>query len=299
MSEYWKYRLAAFLSRLPPERMAYWFGLRIADRHYRRNHAGREAIISNLRTIYAARGVVPADEALQGHARKCFQYFGKYLVDFFRFARVTPDEVKRRVSLEHREYLDQCLALGRGAVLVTAHFGNWELGGAVMAAMGYKISAMVLPERMQKLNRMFQRQRESRGVHVIPVGRAAVLNAVRLLKQGEIVALLGDRDFTGKNDRVEFFGRKARIPRGPAWLSFKTGTPILMAFLIRQVDDSFLFRFHPPILPDEEGSMEALRGRICRTMEKEIGERPYQWFIFDDFWADAYATQPGAAVRKT
>jgi KDO2-lipid IV(A) lauroyltransferase len=287
------YRLAAFLSRLPPERMAYWIGLRIADAFYRRNRAGREAVMSNLKNIYTARGVEPATDALQGLARKCYQYFGKYLIDFFRYARVTPEEVRRRVSIEHGEYLQECLALGRGAVLVTAHFGNWELGAAVMAAMGYKINAMVLPERLQKLNRMFQRQRESRGVKLIPVGRSAVLNAVHLLKQGELVGLLGDRDFTGKNDRVDFFGRPARIPRGPAWLSFKTNAPILLVFLIRQVDDSFLMRFYPPILPEKEGSVEALRSRICRIMEQEIGERPYQWFIFDDFWANAGATAPG------
>ena len=286
MNEYISYRLAAILCRLFPEKLAYWFGLRIADVFYARNHVGREGIISNLKRIYAARGVVPAEAALTGLSRKTFQYFGKYLIDFFRYARLTPEEVRQRVSLEHLDYLEQCVALKRGVLVLTAHFGNWELGGAAVTALGYKVNALVLPARLEKLNHMFQKQRAKRGVKLIPVNRSAVLSMIRCLKNGEIVAVLGDRDFTEKDDRVEFFGKPARIPRGPAWLSMKSGAPILPGFLMRQVDDTFLLRFHPPIFPEQEGSEEAIRSKICRALEKEIAEQPYQWFIFDDFWAN-------------
>ena len=71
MSEYWKYRLAAFLSRLPPERMAYWFGLRIADRHYRRNHAGREAIISASAASYPSSALAGTTKRAIGRGRCC------------------------------------------------------------------------------------------------------------------------------------------------------------------------------------------------------------------------------------
>ena len=286
MNEYWTYRTAAWLSRIMPEKLAYWFGLRVADQFYRRNHQGRRAVISNLRQIMAARGVEPADLALAGLARKMFQYFGKYLVDFFRYARLTPEDMKRIVSIEHREYIDQCVSAGKGAVLVTAHFGNWELGGAVVAAMGYKVNALVLPQQMDRLNRMFQRQRERRGLNVIQVGGGrSALSVVRLLRRGEIVAVLGDRDFTEKHEPIPFFGKPARIPRGPAWLSVTTGAPIVVGFLIRQVDDTFLLRLHPPIVPGKDTSVASLRAEICRIMEGAIGEYPYQWFIFDDFWA--------------
>ena len=85
----------------------------------------------------------------------------------------------------------------------------------------------------------------------------------------------------------------ARLPRGPAWLSIKSGAPVLPALLLRQEDDTFLLRLAPPILPEVAGSMEAVRDRICRFLEREIGERPYQWFIFEDFWKGAEATAAG------
>ncbi|HOW97787.1 MAG TPA: lysophospholipid acyltransferase family protein [Kiritimatiellia bacterium] len=287
MTGYWPYRIAAFLSRALPERLAYWVGLRFSDLFYRRDQKGRAAVMGNIATVLRARGVQPARDALDGFARKTFQYFGKYLVDFFRFSRLTQEDIERRVSIEHRERLDQSLALGRGLILVTAHFGNWELGGAVIAGLGYPVNAVVLPQRLEKLNRLFQGQRERRGLRVIPMG-SSVFNLIRCLRRKELLALLADRDFTGKSDPVEFFGKPAHMPVGPAWLSFKTGAPVLVGFLIREVDDTFRLRLYPPILPGPDASIEGIRARINEILEKEIAERPYQWFMFDPFW-DAQA----------
>jgi lauroyl/myristoyl acyltransferase len=120
-------------------------------------------------------------------------------------------------------------------------------------------------------------------LRVIPMGSSA-FNLLRCLKKKECLALVADRDYTGTSDPVEFFGRPAHMPVGPARLSWKTGAPVLIGFLIREVDDTFLLRFYPPILPAQEKSMEALRRRINTILEKEIAERPYQWFMFEPFW---------------
>lgn len=287
MSLYAAYRAAALLSRSLPLKMAYWLGLRIADCFYLANHAGRAAVQSNLRTIYTYRNVTLADAALNGLTRKCFQYFGKYLVDFFRYSRLTLADVRRIISIENESFLQECVKLRRGAVLVTAHFGNWELGGATIAAMGHRVHAMVLPQSRARVNQLFQSQREQRGFHVLLLGPGAVRQSVALLKQGELVAVVGDRDFTGHCRPVTFFGKPAHVPRGPAWLSKTANAPVLVGFLIRQVDDTFLLRIYPPIFPEEEPSEDTLRQRICAIMEKEISERPYQWFMFSNFW-DSY-----------
>lgn len=285
MSVLWQYRLAAWVSRLLPRPLAYWLGLRIADRFYARRNRDREAVKSNLRRIFAARGIAATEEQIEGVARKTFQYFGKYLVDFFRFARLTPEELRRWVRIEHREYVDEAAAAGRGVILVTAHVGNWELGGAVMVALGYDVHAVVLPERLERLDRLFEKQRRRRGMKLIPLGHAAQ-GLVRCLRQGGFVALVADRDFSGHDDRVLFFGKPARMPQGPARLSKLTGAPILPGFLLREVDDTFLLRFYPPLFPEREGDEAQIRRRLVEVLEDVIGEHPYQWFIFDDFWAD-------------
>ena len=292
MSTYVAYKILSFLSRVLPEKLAYWFGLRIADGFYYFNRRGRAAVQSNIKQILESRHAVPAEGALQGLARKNFQYFGKYLVDFFRYGQLTPEQMRQRITIEHPEYIEQAVALGRGVLCVSAHFGNWELGGAVMSALGYKVNAVEMPQELEKLNQMFQRRRQARGVTLIPLGRA-VFEIVRCLRRGEVVGLLGDRDFTAQKDRIDFFGKPARLPRGPAWLSIKTGAPILVGFVLRQVDDSFVVRMYPPILPEKEGSEDAIRIKIRDLLETCVGEYPYQWFIFDDFWADAGTSAVG------
>ncbi|MBN1269495.1 MAG: lysophospholipid acyltransferase family protein [Kiritimatiellae bacterium] len=269
-----------------PRAVTYWFGLRIADRFYAHKEHDRRAVMSNLRQIFSARGMTPTDEHLQSVARKTFQYFGKYLVDFFRYARLTRREVDRLVSVEHPEYIEQARARGKGVICLSAHIGNWELAAAVMGALGYEPNAVVLPERLDKLDKLFQHQRRKRGMKLIPLGHAA-MGLVRCLRRGEFVALVADRDFSTRDDRTVFFGKPARLPHGPARLSIMTGAPILPTFLLREVDDTFLLRMYPPIFPEELGSEEAIRRRIVEILEDVIGEFPYQWFIFDDFWADA------------
>jgi KDO2-lipid IV(A) lauroyltransferase len=266
-----------------PARTAYWIGLRMGDLYHRRRHEARKAVISNIRQIYASRGIEPAEDNLKGMARKTFQYFGKYIVDFFRTARFTPEQIRRIVSFEHREYLEEATARNRGVICVSAHFGNWEIAGAVLESLGHKINVVVLPDRLRKLERLLESRRRMRGFNTIPLGNAA-RGVMRCLKRGEMVAMLADRDFSGRTIPVNFFGRPARMPEGPAWLSLHTGAPILPTLLIRQEDDTFLFRFHRPLYPEEEKTVESIQRKLCAFLESNIAERPYQWFIFEDYW---------------
>ncbi len=279
----WLYRLAALLSRRLPRRFAYWCGLRIADFYHWRRPAARQAVIGNLRRIYAARGITPAETSLPGLARKTFQHFGKYLVDFFRCARLTEEELRDFVTLENVAALRDAAARGKGVLAVTAHLGNWELGGAVIAALGYRLNAVALPQTSRRLDRLFNEQRAGRGIHVLPLGHAAFA-LVRCLQRGEIVALLGDRDFNHHAERTEFFGAPAPLPRGPARLALQTGAPLVPVFLLRQEDDTFLLRCHPPIYPEEAGSEAAIRAAWVAALEQEIAAAPWQWFLFEDFW---------------
>lgn len=292
MSGYTAYWMASLLSRHLPGRSAYWVGLRVADAFHRWHHRDRQAVMANIGRILEARGIQPASENLAGLTRKTFQYFGKYLVDFFRFTRLRPEDIRRWVSIERLDHLADAHRLGRGVLVVTAHFGNWEMGGAVLASLGYTVNAVVMPQRMRRLERLLSRQREERGMRILPVGQAA-LGILRCLKRGELVALLADRDFSKHTETVGFFGQPARLPQGAAALALRTGAPIVPAFMMRQEDDTFLLRLHPAIRPEQEGTLENIMNRIAASMEKEIGERPYQWFIFRNFWSPDVGTQPG------
>ena len=118
---------------------------------------------------------------------------------------------------------------------------------------------------------------------------------MRLLREGKAVGMLADVDFSHSNDLMEFFGAPARLPAGPARIAMKTGAIIVPGFAVRRPDDTFFFRFHPPIDPIEIGTLEGVRERIREVLELELSENPAQWSVFVDFW-DNEATRRLAVV---
>lgn len=293
MGEYIKFRVAELLSTKLPLAFSYWVGMRFADYFYWRDKAKRQRVTTNLRRIAEARGLACTPAALESMARKMFQYFAKYLVDFFRYSRLSYDRVKDRICIERQDILDAVCREGKGAILMTAHLGNWELGGLAVAALGYPLSAVFRPMGSERVDRMFRERRQGRGIRPIPLGGAA-RGLFQALRQGEMVALLADRDFSNHHEHFPFFGQPARLPSGPARLAMRTGAPIVPGFMLRQVDDRFLLRLYPPLYPRDYDSVEALQARIVEQLEQAIGENAHQWFIFDDFWKD-----DGVAMEET
>ena len=115
---------------------------------------------------------------------------------------------------------------------------------------------------------------------------SAAVSVSACLKRNELVVLLADLDFSHQGGRrVPFFGKPARLPRGPAVLAKRSGAPILPAFVLRQTDDTFCFRAYPPILPDRSQSVDDIQARICAVLEAVIGDHPDQWFAFEPLWA--------------
>ena len=297
---YTLYRVVQWVSRAIPRPFAYWLSLRIADIYFFCDRRGREAVMDNLRQVAGFGGRAADDGEQRLAARRTFQHFGKYLVDFFRFARLTEGEMRRLVVIDHPEYLDQARTMGNGVILVTAHLGNWELGGAALVSMGYTVNAVALQQPSAKLNEFFQHHRRQRGMAVIPLGHA-VPELIRALRRGEFVALLADRDYSRRTEFVTFCGASACLPRGPAWLSAKTGAPVLCGFMIRQPDDRFVMRLYPPINPAGLGTA-GVQQRIGAILEDAIARHPSQWFMFERVWdgrtyGQASGTVPVAAVH--
>ena len=290
------YRIVAFFIRILPLKGAYWLGLRICDATFFLNGKGRRAVRENLRVIFEHQGIAPSRRILDGCARKTFQYFGKYLADFIRFRRLTPEGIRENVSIQGLEHLEALRRSQRGAIMLTAHYGNWELGGAFVASMGLPIQAVVRPAASPPLERLYRFFREQRGMQIISLDHAGI-GILKAIKRGGFVALVGDRDFSGNGKPHLFFGRETSMPRGPAWLAHRTGAPLFLGFVTRAPDDTFILRLHPPIDPAREPSEEAIQDKIVAIMEETIARDPCQWFIFDSFWPsapDAPAAPPPA-----
>lgn len=285
MALYILYRLGYFLVTFLPLKISYGIASLGAYFCYATHHKDREAIIKNLETILDGK----YDRRVYGRmARDLYINFAKYLVDFFRSSRLDEEYLKKFVKVEGTQNIDAALAKGKGVIAVSAHIGNWELGGSVIALLGYPISAVVLPHRNKKIDEFFRKQRLVGKLIPIEIG-AAIKECYRVLRSNKILGLLGDRDFTKNGLMLDFFGKKTLFPKGPAAFSYRLGSAIIPTLIVRQPDDTFRMIFEPPIYADmnkTEGEAVPELARKCASIiEGYVRRYPTQWYIFKDMWS--------------
>jgi KDO2-lipid IV(A) lauroyltransferase len=149
--------------------------------------------------------------------------------------------------------------------------------------------AVALSHNDERVNDFFNAQRKSKGVYIIPLGKA-VRQCLSVLKDNRILALVGDRDFAERGMILPFFGRPAHFPEGPAAFALKTGAPIVPGFTLRNPDDTFTLRFEKPIECILSGNTEKdtreIIMRYKEVMEAYIKKYPDQWYMFKHFWID-------------
>lgn len=283
--KYLQLKFAEFLSRILPRKMGYGVARRIADAFLLLDRRGRECVISNLTRIHQHSGVALSRRALRVLARENFLNFAKYLVDFFHFLHLKPERMDRLINFGIApQVLDDLLAKGKGVICLSAHLGNWELGAAALAQRGFRFNAVALWQPDPKLNALYQSYRTRRRINPLPFGRAA-RECIAALRRNEIVAVVGDRDFTGGRDTVEFFGRPARLPDGPAKLALATGAPILPVFMVRTQNDTFSYVLGEPIWAEKANDkLPDVMRRVAQALETVISRHSEQWFLFHDLW---------------
>ncbi len=276
---YYFYLIGRFISLLLPLKLAYILGVYLADLKYCFSIKDRRILRENLQAIFPYR----EKKFYKRCVRQIFRNFAKYLVDFFRAKKIDLDFIKKKVKIINKENLDRAQSLNKGVIILTAHLGNWELGGQVASLLGYPIWAIALPHKNKKIDSFFNYQRKIKGVNVIPTGKR-VKKILTLLKQRKIVCFLGDRDFSGTGLYTEFFGKKAQIPKGAAFFSLRTGAPILPVFFIRKENDKFELIFEKPIYPTKRE--QDLVKDYVKVMQEYIKKYPEQWFMFQRFWKE-------------
>ncbi len=250
----------------------------------------RRGIRSNLRAVTGRRNV----ERLVISA---FYKYSRNWVDVMLMMRVRGDRLNaligRRAGAEH---LREAMERGNGAILISPHLGNWELGGLGLADLGYRINVLTFREHDEKVNELREKVRSERGIRFIYVDRddtspLAIIEAVNALRRNEILALLGDRDGSSHTAVMDFFGRPASIPLGAAYLGLASGAPVLPVFVPLE-GNLYATVMEAPIY--FSGGHSAHRKavvegteRILRVFERYIQAYPDQWYNFFDYWGEA------------
>jgi KDO2-lipid IV(A) lauroyltransferase len=215
-------------------------------------------------------------------------------VDFFHYGQRPPETALRNFqTLEGGEHLERLVKEKTGAILLTAHAGNYELGGLLLKSLGLDIYAVYKPDRFEAVERLRNRIRRQGGVIGVPVDGVgfSTLPLLKLLREGRLVGMQGDRDFSLNGLPFPFFGQSAHFPRGPWELAAMTGAPVIASFFFMDAERRFHARFFPPIhVAGERGrrmaSIALGMQQYVLQLEALVREHPDQWYCFYPFWAD-------------
>ncbi|MEK7227128.1 MAG: hypothetical protein AAB221_15795, partial [Bacteroidota bacterium] len=160
MISYLLYKIGELLVTLFPLNIAYRIGIFFSTAQFMFSAKDRSAVVNNLLIICPNE----SEEELLRKAKEVFINFGLYLVEFFRYKKIDKAYIRKYVSLRGFEHVDNELKNGTGAILLTAHMGNWELAGMAFGLLGYPIVAIALDHKNKKINQFFRIRRESKGV---------------------------------------------------------------------------------------------------------------------------------------
>jgi KDO2-lipid IV(A) lauroyltransferase len=269
-----------------PKHASYALGSLAMSIAHRRMSDVTRALEENLRVV---RPDASARE-LGRLARATYRSYGRDVTDFLRSLSMSPAELDPLFILRERERFDVARALGRGLILVTGHFGNWEIGSVMMRHFGFPLDVVAMAEPDAVVNDLRRGLRDSIGVRTIEVRHSldTALQIRRRLAENAIVAMLMDRHLGRDRVRVRFFGRDAWFLRAPALMGYLSGAPLVPCFIERQGDGRFL------VLPghaiyvdrtvDRDEAVRSATQAFASVLEARICERPDLWYQFYPYW---------------
>lgn len=217
----------------------------------------------------------------------CFRHFGAAFCDALSARRFDAPGLCRRVTWAGFEHLLAAEAAGRGVIVLAAHFGNWEVVPAALAATHGPMAAVGRPIDNPRIDRLVQGLRTRFGNRSL-AKRGAVREMFRVLAQGGRLGLLIDQRVRAEEAiDVPFFGRPALTSPIVARLALKTGAPVLPVAAFHEPEGRYRIVFEPPLWPegrDAAASTVAFTRRCLAASEAVIRRHPEQWLWLHNRW---------------
>ena len=295
---YWAFVIGTTLARVVPLRVSYGIARAVGGAAYYGWPGGRRRCIQNM--LHVTGG---DKRAARRFARASFANYVVYLVDFFRLIGATRDDLDARVSGDDWDRV-RAEHAGEGIVVMTMHYGNWDLGAALIAQRGTPVAAIADRFPNARVNDFVIGSRQHLGMKIIPADRMGP-GLIRALRNHEVVAVLLDIPDPVGGVRVTFFGDTIAVSDGPARLALRTGAAVAMGIVprVRRWDEEVRAEACGVTFErtgDEAADAQALTQAVFAQFEQRVRRDPAQWYIFRNLWpADARAdTLPKAGAAS-
>jgi len=279
------------LPRLTAIRVMRWVG----QLTFTLDKRGRKRTIAQLTMAF---GHEKSAAEIRTLAAQVYRHFATAMADTMRLPVILRQGINRLISVQGIHHLDQALASGHGVLMITGHFGNWELLGAWLAQNGYPLRVVGTILENAGLNKIVVDMRNQAGYTNIARG-TGTREILRSLRQGCAIGMLIDQDTKVQGAFVEFFGRPAHTPTGPVILARKFEVPIIPIFMHLQADLTYRIECEPPLT--QEYTTDEARDLVVNTQKcSEVYERiirrfPEQWVWMHKRWKTQPAPEEATA----
>ncbi len=260
------------LLALLPNGLAAWLGRRLGGLYYRFSPFRRRVAVTNLQ-------LAGLDPSL---ARSAFENAGLVIAEFAGFRRFDKFFFETHFDGADVAHLREALKAGKGTILVTGHFGNWELVGAYIRQSGFPLDVVVKEQRNPFVDRWIDKNRMKQGVGIIKTG-VATRSVVRSLSEGRLVAFVSDQYVGEDGIVVNFMGQPTTVSKGPAAFAVRLEAPIIVGFLVRTGPWKFKVVIFPALWPNSSAAREEEIMRLTQAytsrLEELIRQHPdhYLW----------------------
>lgn len=220
--------------------------------------------------------------------RESFVNLARNMLDILYMPNLNEKNLSQYIEIDHLERMRAALAEGHGVVVLTGHVGTWEWLSAAFTLNGMPVTAIAKLQPNQEYSRALDDLRATIRVEIFNRGTSELLAAGRALRKGKILGFLADQDAGPGGAFINFLGKTASTPMGPAVFSKKFNSPVLPAFIIRQPNGRHLVKIfevlHFEDTGDTDGDLFRFTEKMTRILEQVIRENPTQWLWFQKRW---------------
>ncbi len=294
----WAFSTGWQVVRRMPEPSAVALFRQAADAIWRREGPSVQQLQRNLARIRPD----ASRTELRALSRAGVRSYLRYWCEAFRLPSWSTERISGTFDLAGKEVMDEAVRTGTGAIMVPGHMANWDHAGAWAALRYGSVTTVAERLRPEGLFEQFLEYRRTLGMEVLPLGAADVLRSLaRRLKEGRVVALLGDRDVSRNGIEVSLLGRPASLPAGPALLAIMTGAPlhpVSMWFEGQGVYGRVYDRIEVPSGVPRDQQVRQMTQAIADRMGESITERPQDWHMMQPVWLEDLDSRRRTAARS-
>lgn len=228
-------------------------------------------------------------EELKEITRQSLRSYMRYWKEAFQLPHWPKGHAKNVLNVENPENIDQALAQGKGVILVSTHSGNWDLAGAWLAERYGKVTTVAERLKPEGLYQQFVKHREAFGAEIFPTGTPNILDILsEKLNNGEVLALMGDRDISRKGVHVPLFNETASLPIGPSRLAVTTGAPLIPIDLWYEENGPAKAKvgsvINIPRNESEEKQVLLTIKQTAKVFEKALKTHTTDWHMMQPVW---------------